>query len=89
MEQLFEEIRYRIRYEKGNFNSGYCILEDKKVAVVNKFLDIEGRINALLDILGTIEVDTGALSGDMLRWHQQLREGDRPATVQSKLNFET
>src|SRR5690606_22193843 len=89
MEQLFEEVRYRIRYEKGNFNSGYCILEDKKVAVVNKFLDIEGRINALLDILGTIEVDREILSSDMLRWYQQLNEGAGPSTVQSKLDFES
>lgn len=89
MEQLFEEVRYRIRYEKGNFNSGYCILEDRKVAVVNKFLDIEGRINALLDILGTIKVDKDSLSGDMLRWYQQLQEGPKPSTVQSKLDFES
>lgn len=89
MEQLFEEVRYRIRYEKGNFNSGYCILEDRKVAVVNKFLDIEGRINALLDILGTIKVDKDSLSGDMLRWYQQLQEWPKPSTVQSKLDFES
>src|SRR5436853_414781 len=44
LEQLFEEASYIIRYEKGNFNSGYCILEDRKVVVINKFLSIEARI---------------------------------------------
>ena len=46
LEELFEEARYVIRFEKGNFNSGYCVLEEKRVVVINKFFNIEGRINA-------------------------------------------
>ncbi|MFT4972429.1 MAG: hypothetical protein ACI9JY_001633, partial [Saprospiraceae bacterium] len=26
VELLFEEIGYIVRYEKGNFNSGYCVV---------------------------------------------------------------
>jgi hypothetical protein len=37
LEQLFEEMSYIIRYEKGNFNSGYCLLEEKKIVVINRF----------------------------------------------------
>ena len=74
LEQLYEEARYIIRYEKGNFNSGYCILEDKRVAVINKFLGIEGRINALVEILPTINVKEEELSGEMLKWYRQLLE---------------
>ncbi len=48
LEELYDEARFTIRYEKGNFNSGYCILEDRRVAVVIKFLSTEGRINALV-----------------------------------------
>ena len=54
LETLFEEMEYSIRYEKGSFNSGYCIVEDRKVAVINKFYDTEARINCLLDILGEV-----------------------------------
>lgn len=72
LEQLYEEARYIIRYEKGTFNSGYCILEDKRVAVINKFLGIEGRINALIEILPTISVKEEELSTDMLKWYKQL-----------------
>lgn len=74
LEQLFEEAKYIIRYEKGNFNSGYCILEERRVAVINKFLSIEGRINALIEILPTIQVNEEELSGEMLKWYKQLRE---------------
>jgi hypothetical protein len=74
LEQLYEEARYIIRYEKGNFNSGYCILEDKRVVVINKFLAIEGRINALVEILPSIQVNEAELSGEMLKWYEQLKE---------------
>jgi hypothetical protein len=77
LEQLFEEARYIVRYEKGNFNSGYCILEAKRVVVINRFLNTEGRINALLEILPSAQVIEAELSGEMLKWYQQLQA--RPA----------
>ncbi len=61
-DELYDEMKYTIRYEKGNFHSGYCVLQDKKVAVINKFLTLEGRINALIDILPTVEFDVTTLS---------------------------
>lgn len=56
LELIFQEQDYTIRYEKGNFQSGYCIVESNKVVIVNKFFDTEGRINCLLDILSMIVV---------------------------------
>jgi hypothetical protein len=78
LEQLFEEARYIIRYERGNFNSGYCILEDKRVVVINKFFSTEGRINALMEILPTIAVNEEELSGEMQKWYKQMRETSAP-----------
>ncbi|MCX8470174.1 MAG: hypothetical protein ORN55_00210 [Chitinophagaceae bacterium] len=63
---------YITRYEKGNFNSGYCILEDRKIAVVNKFLTVESRINVLLEIVPTIKVDTETLSTEGKLFYQEL-----------------
>lgn len=51
LETLFKEIEYTVRYEKGNFQSGYCLVENRRMAVINKFYDTEGRINCLLEIL--------------------------------------
>lgn len=90
LEQLFEEARYIIRYEKGNFNSGYCILEDKRVVVINKFLSIEGRINALIEILPSISVNEEELSGEMLKWYSQLKEQpsfNKDSTTQTEMDI--
>ena len=72
LEQLFEEMSYIIRFEKGNFNSGYCLLEEKKIVVINRFLNIEGKINALAEIIPTIAVTESDLSGEMLKFYHQL-----------------
>jgi len=62
LETLFSELDYIVRYEKGSFQSGYCIVENRKIAVVNKFFDTESRINVLLEVLGVIEFTEDKLS---------------------------
>lgn len=62
LEALFEELDYSIRYEKGNFQSGYCIVESRRIAVINKFYDTEARINCLLDILSGLDYNAESLS---------------------------
>ncbi|MCB0608449.1 MAG: hypothetical protein H6562_19880 [Lewinellaceae bacterium] len=72
LETLLEELEYTVRYEKGNFQSGYCIVEQKKVAIVNKFFDTEGRINCLLEILSQVEVDAQKLDPASAKFYQQI-----------------
>ncbi len=62
LEQLLDEASYIVRFERGTFQSGYCILEDKKVVVLNKFLQLEGRINTLMDIIPQLTIDRETLS---------------------------
>ncbi|MBK7690088.1 MAG: hypothetical protein IPJ31_02865 [Bacteroidetes bacterium] len=69
-EELYDEMGYSIRFEKGNFNSGYCILEAKKIVVINKFLTLEGRINAMIDILPSIEFDCTQLNTDVRHFYE-------------------
>jgi hypothetical protein len=51
LEDVFSETDYILRYEKGNFRSGYCILNEKKLVVVNRYYTTEGKINCLIEIL--------------------------------------
>ena len=62
IEHLFTELGYSIRYERGSFQSGYCLVHQQKIAVVNKFFDTEARINTLLEILEGIEFAPESLS---------------------------
>lgn len=62
IEGLFTESDYDLRYERGNFKTGYCILIDKKVAVISDFYTIEGKINSIIEILKTIPLNTERFS---------------------------
>lgn len=62
LEKIVEEAGYVIRYERGTFQSGYCILEQKKVVVLNKFLQTEGRINTLVDLIPQLDIRAELLS---------------------------
>lgn len=61
LEEFLEKQDFTIRYEKGNFHSGYCLVESNKVVVINKFFDTEGRINNLIEIILQITLDESKL----------------------------
>ncbi len=62
LEEIISESDYMLRYEKGNFRPGYCLLRDKKVAIVNKYYPLEGKINTLLELVNDIHPDIIQLS---------------------------
>ena len=54
LETLLKELEYTVRYEKGNFQSGYCLVENSNIAVINRFYETDARINALVEIISKI-----------------------------------
>jgi hypothetical protein len=76
LEDLIAESDYIMRYEKGNFKSGYCLLKEQKIMIVNKFFVTEGKINALLDILKNIELDTTNFSEKNLKLYEELTQAE-------------
>jgi hypothetical protein len=72
LEKILDEAGYIVRYERGSFQSGYCILEDKKVVVLNKFLTPEGRINTLMDIIPTMTINYDLLTHDSQKLYDEV-----------------
>ncbi len=72
LENILEECGYIIRYELGSFQSGYCILEDKKVVVLNKFLNSEGRINTLMDLIPLVNITYETLTTDSQKMYDEM-----------------
>lgn len=71
VESLLTEQKYIVRYERGSFTSGYCIVEHRKIAILNKFFDTPARINCLLDILTSIEIDESLYGEKQLVFYKQ------------------
>jgi hypothetical protein len=72
VEKVLDEADYIIRYERGTFQSGYCILESKKVVVLNKFLQLEGRINTLFDIIPQLSINPDTLSAESKKIYEEV-----------------
>ena len=80
LEMIVDEAGYILRYERGSFQSGYCILEEKKVVVLNKFLQTEGRINTLIDLIQQLKINKEILSEEAAKTYiniidEQLNPG--------------
>ncbi len=74
LEDLIAESDYFLRYEKGNFKSGYCLLHDQKIIIVNKFFTTEGKINILLEILRTVALNTSKFSEKNMKLYEELSQ---------------
>ena len=61
LEALIKTLGFRLRYEKGNFKTGSCILENDRVVIVNKFSNLESKINSLAELLQRSETDENLL----------------------------
>jgi hypothetical protein len=72
LENILSESEYIVRYERGTFQSGWCLLEQKKIVVLNKFLDIEGRINTLLELIPQIKIDFDKLTRESQKLYENI-----------------
>ncbi len=75
LEKIATEAGYVIRYERGTFQSGYCILQDKRVIVLNKFLQTEGRINTLTDLIPQLEINFDSLTHVSQKLYEEIMSG--------------
>jgi hypothetical protein len=44
LEDIVQRLGYKLRYEKGDFEGGYCLLKESRLFVINTKNEIERRI---------------------------------------------
>lgn len=74
LEDLCKEAAFELRYERGNFNAGHCVLEDRRVIVVNQYYTLEARINCLVEIIGKLNIDEAALGETSQGVYQKIKQ---------------
>tara|TARA_X000001036_G_scaffold437275_1_gene482256 strand:+ start:245 stop:508 length:264 start_codon:yes stop_codon:yes gene_type:complete len=67
LENIFPDIGYKLRFEKGNFKSGFCILKNEKVAIINKYYTTEGKINTIIKILNSLNYSSDKIQEENLK----------------------
>lgn len=57
LKELSTQMGYRIRFEKGDFSGGMCLLKDENLLVVNKRFSLDRRIAIIARALAEIGIE--------------------------------
>jgi hypothetical protein len=57
LEEVVQRLGYKLRYEKGNFEGGYCLLKESHLFVINSRSEPEKRIGIIARNLKEIGID--------------------------------
>lgn len=57
LKSLANELGATVRFEKGDFKGGYCIIKDSKVIVVNKLANLQRKVMILSAALKELGID--------------------------------
>lgn len=74
LQGILGESDYVVRYERGTFQSGWCLLQQKRVVVLNKFLNVEGRINTLMEIIPQLDIEYDRLTHESQKLYETLKK---------------
>lgn len=72
LEDILGESDYVVRYERGTFQSGWCLLEARRIVVLNKFLNVEGRINTLLELIPQLNIEFDKLTHESQKLYDEV-----------------
>lgn len=76
LQKVIESQGYEVRYEKGSFKGGYCIVHNQKTIIVNKFFPIEGMIQSLIEVVKGLEItDREAISDELFKFAEKIKMG--------------
>ena len=57
LELVAHDLGVNIRYEKGDFDGGYCLLRDEHIIVVNKKLNANRKAAVLSQAFGELGIE--------------------------------
>ena len=57
LKQLATQIGARVRFERGDFKGGYCIIKKDKIIVINKLSNLQRKVYVLASALRELGLD--------------------------------
>ncbi|MGF1532640.1 MAG: hypothetical protein ACFCUI_02980 [Bernardetiaceae bacterium] len=70
MEKLIAEMGYQLRYERGQFEAGACLLNQQRIVLVSKLYTTQGKIQALRDLLQRLPPPEALSEGSQAYWDE-------------------
>jgi hypothetical protein len=57
LKSLALQLGAEVRFEKGDFKGGYCLLKENKVIVINKMMNLQRKVMILSAALKELGID--------------------------------
>ena len=57
LKALAQQLGAEVRFEKGDFKGGYCLLKESKIIVINKLMNLQRKVMILSAALKELGVD--------------------------------
>ena len=74
LKSIAAQLGAEVRFEKGDFKGGYCILKDSKVVVINKMTNLQRKMIVLSMALKELGVDKIYLTPRMREIIEEMSE---------------
>ncbi|MDH3268386.1 MAG: hypothetical protein OEM46_05985 [Ignavibacteria bacterium] len=58
LKSVADQLGASVRFEKGDFKGGYCIVHDKKIIVINKMTNLQRKVMILSTALKELGIDS-------------------------------
>ena len=76
LKSLAAQLGATVRFEKGDFKGGYCIIHDSKVIVINKITNLQRKVMILSAALKELGVDKIYLTPKMREIIDEMAESN-------------
>ena len=73
LQAILQDQGYLVRYEKGNFKGGYCIVQEQRTVVINKFHPVESKVQALAEVIRQLELNMEVVEENHLPLVQKIK----------------
>lgn len=74
LESILKGFGYKVRYEKGSFKTGACVLQHAKVVVVNKFSNVEVKVQSLFQLVLELQGEESLLDDKLKTFYQSIKQ---------------
>ena len=73
IETIFHKSGYKVRYEKGRFRGGFCIVIRERIIVINRYFPLETQVLLLMRLLKELPIETTKLNEKELNLLTEIR----------------
>ncbi|MGK9475925.1 hypothetical protein [Melioribacter sp. OK-6-Me] len=74
LKQIALQMGAKVRFERGDFKGGYCIMKEDKIIVINKLSSLQKKVLILSNALKELGVDEVYLTPRMREIIEQLSD---------------